>query len=236
MIKVFVTVDIKPLPDAVKRIENAVLGTGEELGGFNVWPVSQPRVTVDRKDGLVMSLRIRKKNPLAGTISPQEGSSEGVSYKLRREADSSDYWLDVTIGSLDAPGLKHVPITLKVSDGLIPELALGVRINALDHGLVVMPRTIDLGTVSLSALSSVVARIGIRRATSNIRVLSASSTLSFLRLEVQSIVEGNNYVVRVTAVPGATIKPGPFSGVVVVETDDPANQRIEVPLKVTFTK
>src|SRR5262245_7171273 len=75
-VKVSVAVNVKPLPDSVKRIENSVLSTGEEVGGFNIWPVAQPRVSVERKDGLTMSLRIRKKNPVAGTIELQEGTSE----------------------------------------------------------------------------------------------------------------------------------------------------------------
>jgi hypothetical protein len=234
ILKLVVTADIKPLPDYVSRIENATVGQGEELGGFNIWPATQPRVTLERAERLTMSLRIRRSSSVAGTIPFQEGSTDGVAYKVRQ--DGGTYWLDLTIDPSSEPGRRGVPIALKVNDGQVPELGLSVRINVLAEGLVITPRSLDLGEVSLSAPLDAVGRVGIRRTVGNIRVAKASSTLAFLRFETQTIVDGSNYVIRVTLASSSTLAPGTLTGTIVVETDDKATPRIEVPVRITFLK
>jgi hypothetical protein len=231
-------INIQPLPESVRRVENGLTSLGEEQSGFNIWPISQPRITVEKKEKLSLSIRVRKVHPQAGALEPTEGSTESVSFKMRRDPNGRDHWLDLSIGPFKEPGHYSVPLTMKVADGLNAQISLLLRINVTDSGLVVVPRTLDFGEISLTEMSGagkIARRIGIRRALGAIRVHRVSSTLAFLKVEFQAIVAGSNYLVGVTVEPGG-LTPGAYSGVIVAETDDPENARIEVPVRITFLK
>ncbi|HEU4386969.1 MAG TPA: hypothetical protein VFV34_04165 [Blastocatellia bacterium] len=232
--KLGVTADIEALPPYVNRIENATINHGEELDGFNIWPATQPRLTLEQAERLTMSLRIRRSNGLAGTMPIQEGSVEGVDFKLRQQG--AEYWLDLTISAGPEPGPRTAPINLKVTDGLVPQLGLSVRMKVLPRGLVVTPATLELGEISLAESSGLVGRIGIRRTVGSLQIKSISSTLSFLKLEMQTVVAGSNYLIRVTIAPGTNLSPGPQNGTIAIETDDRSSPHIDVPVRITFLK
>ena len=234
MLKLTVTADIEALPNYVGRIENAAVNQGEELDGFNIWPAIRPRVTLDRSERLTVSLRIRRSNQLAGTLPAQEGSLEGVAYKLRQ--DGATYWLDLAISPPSEVGRRIVPINLKVNEGLVHQLGLAVNMNVEGQGLVASPSVLDLGEKSIDESSGLVARVGIRRSTGSFQLRRVSSTLSFLKLETLTVVAGSNYVIRITIAPGSTLPQGAQNGAIVIETDDSSSPRLEVPVRIVFPK
>ena len=102
---------------------------------------------------------------------------------------------------------------------------------------VVTPRQIDIGEVQLANLQSALAvngRVGIRKTVGSFRIKSLSTTLDFLKLEIRTIVEGNNYLIRVGLDQTKPLKAATYAGILKIETDDPQTPRVEVPIKLVL--
>jgi hypothetical protein len=79
-------------------------------------------------------------------------------------------------------------------------------------------------------------RVGIRKQVGSFQIKSLTSTLAFLKLEKQTIVEGSNYLVRVTLDTTSLPKAGPYTGVIRIETDDSLTPVVEIHVKVILAK
>jgi hypothetical protein len=223
----------KPLPDFVKRISNADAAHGEKVGPFNVWPTAHPSVTVERGERLTTSLRIRPVAPDGGGL---KLSAAADSVKLRRETNGNGYWLDIAIEPAADASPRTVPIALQTSDSS-GDLNIQLTVNVQAENLIPTPRQLDLGEVSIADLrggARKVGRVGVRKLVGTFRVKAVSSTLGFLKLEQQAIVEGSNYLIRAYVDLAKLPKAGAYNGVLQVETDDAQVPRLEVPVKIVL--
>ncbi len=235
VVKLTLKADVKPLPGFVKKITNNKIGHGENEGSFNVWPAANPTVSAARGDSVKLSLRIRLSARDAGEL--QLSSDNGGQYRLRRGANKDEYWLDVDTGPINEPGSHTRAIELKTTGANQTSLTVKLTINIAVENLVATPASLDLGEVELSSLKSgtqKTARLGVRKLIGGFGVKSVSSTLPFLKFEQQTIVEGSNYLIKVSININSLPKPGPYSGVLRIETDDAQTPRVEVPIKVVF--
>ena len=192
-------------------------------------------VSAARGESVKLSLRIRPSARNAGEL--QLMSDNGGQYRLRREANKEEYWLDVETGPINEPGSHTRTIELKITGGNQTSLAIKLTINIASENLVATPASLDLGELELSSLKSGIqktTRLGVRKLIGGFNVKSVSSTLPFLKFEQQTIVEGSNYLIKVSINLNSLPKPGPYSGVLRIETDDPQTPRVEVPIKVVF--
>ncbi len=232
-----VTAIAKPLPEYVKRIKNANIGQGEQLGSFKIWPATKPEVSIGRNERTKISIRIRP--DFEGDVELKLGSNnfEQAKYTLRRE-DSRTYWLDIETEPVTEAGRRNIAIELQSVSPKVENFSVNLVLNIIEDGLVFTPAIVDCGEISLSSLKQFptrVGRAGVRKPTGTFRIKSVSSTLNFLKPEVQTMVEGSNYLIKVNTEVNNLPKAGTYQGKLIVETDDPQKPRLEIPVKITLT-
>lgn len=223
VIKVTVLANVKPLPPYIKRISTANVGYGEKDESFQVWPTARPAVSAEAGEKLNIALRVRALGPEAGTLKLGAGAPD--SWKLRREA-SGDYWLDIPIDAVSGSRTHPAPLVVDLGENRSREIRVQLTVTVPAENLVVTPRELDFGEV---APASAFQRIGIRKLVGSFRIKTLSSTLPFIKLEPATMVEGSNYLIRISIDQAKPLKPGAYSGVVVIETDE--GHKVEVPIK-----
>jgi hypothetical protein len=233
VIRLTVTATVKPLPAFVKRLAGVEIRSGYTLTGFNVWPVSHPTVTLERGEKLDITLRLR---PLSASIGTLALAPDAPAFcKLRHDASPNTYWLDLTAGPADASLTKAVPLVVTAADGISSKLTVDLAIEVPAENLIVTPRKLDLGETALSSLKAgqqKSGRIGIRKLVGSFQIKTLSSTLPFLKLEQQTIVEGSNYLIRVRIDAENLPKAGAYTGVLVIDIDD--KQKLQIPVMLTL--
>lgn len=233
LIKLTVTATVKPLPAFVKRLAGVEIRSGYTLAGFNAWPVSQPTVTLERGEKLDITLRLRPLSASTGTLALAPDAPAFC--KLRHDVSSNTYWLDLTAGPAVASLTQAVPLVVTAADGSSSKLTLNLAIEVPAENLIVTPRELDLGESALSSLKAgqqKSGRIGIRKLVGSFHIKTLSSTLPFLKLEQETIVEGSNYLIRVRIDAENLPKAGAYIGVLVINTDD--NQKLQIPVMLTL--
>jgi hypothetical protein len=226
-----VLANVKPLPGFVKRISTADVGHGEVNGAFHIWPTARPVITVEPGERLSIALRIKTLTPDAGTL--KLGPTAPETWKLRREANG-DYWLDIPIGPANETSTQVVPLVVELSDGRSREIRVRLVVNVPAENLVVTPKEIDFGQVTLENLRGTLKRVGVRKIAGSLHIKTLTTTLPFLKLEQATMVEGSNYLIRITIDPTKPLKPGAYDGILVIETDE--GQRVEVPVKLKLIR
>lgn len=218
--------NVKPLPAYVKRIASADVAHGETNGAFQVWPTARPAISIEPGERLAIALRIRALAPDTGTLTLGPGAPE--SWKLRREA-AGDYWLDIPIEAGGGSGSRTAPLVVDLGENRSREIRVQLMVTVPAANLVVTPRELDFGEVTLASVSGAAQRVGVRKIVGSFHIKALSSTLPFLKLQQATMVDGSNYLIRITIDPTRPLKPGAYSGVVLIETDD--GHRVEVPIK-----
>jgi hypothetical protein len=230
------TANVRALPDYVKRIKNANVNLGEQLGSFNVWPIAKPEMTIGRNEQTKLSLRIRPNFEAVAELKLISNNFEQAKYKLRREG--GDYWLDIETEPVNEAGTRTIAIELQSQSPKVENFSVNVVLNILDDGLLFNPAVIDCGEFPLSSLKEFptrVGRAGVRKLAGAFRVKSVSATLAFLNPVAQTIVEGSNYLITINTAPANLPKAGVYEGKLIVETDDAQKPRLEIPIKITLT-
>jgi hypothetical protein len=239
VIKVTVLATVKPLHALVKRINNADVAHGEKIGSFNVWPTARPVITVERGERLTISLRVR---PIAATGGSLKLMTAGEAVKLRRETNGSGYWLDIPVEPATATSSatdaspRVTPVVLQPSDSS-GDLNIQLTVNVQAENLITTPRQLDFGEVSIADLQSgsrKIGRVNVRKLVGAFHIKALSSTLAFLKLEHQAMVEGSNYLIRAHIDSAKLPKAGTYNGILHIETDDAQLPRLEVPIKLVL--
>jgi hypothetical protein len=226
VIQISVVAVVNPLPDYVRRIKTADIAHGEGNGAFQIWPTARPAVTVEPGERLSISLRVRPLNTESGTLKLTDAAP--ATWKLRHEA-TGDYWLDLP---LDSAGMRTVPLVVELPDGRSREIRIQLTVNIPAENLVVTPREIDFGAVAISRAQGLTKRVGIRKQVGSFHIKSATSTLPFLKLEQATMVEGSNYLFRVTIDSAKPTKAGTHEGSLIIETDE--GHRFQIPVKIVL--
>lgn len=227
--------DIKPLPGFVKLIETAAIARGDQIGPFKVWPSARPTLSLEPGVSTSIAIRIRLDAAESGELKLVSDASDGASYSLRREG--SDYWLNIAIKPSKEASSETTKIILKTTSTIPQSLTIHLTTRTPEENVTVTPRSVALGDVALSSLktgSARITRIGVRKVVGSFRVRSVSSTLEFLKLESQTIVDGSNYLIRVSIDPQKIPPAGQYAGVIRIETDDAGTPRMEVPVTLTL--
>lgn len=223
--------NVKPLPDYIKRITSADVGHGEVNGAFHIWPTARPVITVEAGERLSIALRIKALTPDAGDL--KLGPTAPDTWKLRREANG-DYWLDIPIGPANETSTRVVPLVVELIDGRSREIRVRLMVNVPAENLIVSAKEIDFGEVALENVRRTLRRVGIRKIVGSLHIKALTTTLPFLKLEQGTIIEGSNYLIRITIDPSKPLKPGAYDGTVVIETDE--GHRVEVPVKLKLVR
>lgn len=215
---------------------NVDLQRGEQLGGFNVWPTARPGISIDRGERFKFSLRIRPAATENRELQLSTKPTDRIAYKLRREANGNVYWLDVEAGPFSEAGSHQATVEMAAGSNPAPAVTIHLSVYILSENVIATPNSLDLGELLLSNLRErvkLVGRLGLRKVAGAFRITAVSSNLGFIKLEQQTIVDGNNYLIRLKIDPTALPKPGSYTGLLQVDTDDREKPRVEVPIKVT---
>ena len=220
--------NVNPLPGYVKRITTADVARGEINGAIQIWPTARPAIVVEAGERLAIALRIRVLAPNAGSLKLAPGAPE--SWKLRRDANGGDYWLDIPIEAPSESSSRVVPLVVEQSAGRSREIRVRLTVDVPAENLITTPKAIDFGEMDLASVKGTIKRLGVRKIVGSFHIKALSSTLPFLKLEQVTMVEGSNYLVRITIDPTRPLKAGSYDGVVSIETDE--GHRVECPVKV----
>ena len=221
-----IVANVKPLPAYVKRITTADIARGETDGAFQIWPTTRPAISIEPGERLAIALRIRALTHEAGSL--KLGPAAPESWKLRREA-TGDYWLDIALETGSASGPRFVPLVVDLGDNRSREIRVQLMVTVPAENLAVTPRELDFGELTLASIGSAVQRIGVRKIVGSFHIKALSSTLPFLKFQQATMVDGSNYLIRIAIDSTRPVKPGAYSGVVIIETDE--GHRVEVPIK-----
>ena len=229
---------VKPVPEFVKRMKKYNLGHGETVGSFNVWPGTSPSVTLERNERFTASFRIRPTFPEPFDLKLSPNSPDRAKVALRREENGSGYWLDIEPEPSGEGGVRNIKVDVQSSGGRVETHSIYLSVQTFGESIVFVPDVIDGGEIPLSSLKDFATRVGragVRKLAGSFKIKSISSTLPFLQVEAQAIVEGSNYLLKVTTSPSNLPKAGSYEGKVIIETDDGKQPRLEIPLKLVLT-
>ena len=190
-------------------------------------------MTVERGERLAISLRVRPVEAAGGSL---KLGAAGDSIKLRRETNGSGYWLDIPIEPATDASPRVIPIALQPGDSS-GDLNIQLTVNVQAENLITTPKQLDFGEVSIADLKSgsrKIGRLGIRKLVGAFHIKGLSSTLVFLKLEHQAMVEGSNYLIRAHVDTAKLPKAGTYNGILQIETDDAQLPRLEVPIKIVL--
>jgi len=225
---VTVAANVKPLPAYVKRITTADVARGETNGAFQVWPTARPVISVEPGERLTIALRLRALAADAGSLKLGPGAPD--SWKLRRDP-AGDYWLDIPV---DAAGARATSLVVDLGEKGSREIRVQLMATVPAENLIVTPKDLDFGELTLSAAGGATKRLGVRKLVGSFHIKTLSSTLPFLKLQQTTMVDGSNYLIKVTLDPSKPLKPGAYDGVVVIETDE--GHRVEAPIKLKLVE
>jgi hypothetical protein len=234
VVSVTVVANVKPAPDYVKRIATANVKSGETNGDFQIWPTARPKITLEPGERLDVSLRIRPLAPGARSLKLAAGAPQ--SWKLRRETDGEGYWLDIPIEPAKDTNSQTVPLIVEPKEGPAREILVQLSVNVPSENVAATPQQIDFGEMALLSLSNPMKRLGIRKQIGSFHIKKLASTLPFLKLEQATMVEGSNYMIKITIDRTTPLKAGEYQGNVIIETDDTHAVRVEVPVKIKITE
>lgn len=233
IIKLTAIATVKPLPAYVKRMTTADVASGDIGSGFTVWPTLRPTLPLERGERLDITLRLRPQTGSTATLALAPDAPDFC--KLRHDKNTNTYWLDIAAGPVDASVKRAVPLVVTDPNGAPIKLTVNLAIDVPAENLIVTPRELDLGEIALSSLKAgqqKMGRAGIRKLVGSFHIRTLSSTLPFLRLDHQTIVEGNNYLVLTRFLLDQLPKAGAYDGSLVIETDD--GNSLKVPIKLTI--
>ena len=239
VIELHLRATVKPLPDYVKRVKKINLNQGETVGSFTVWPGTTPSVVLEKNERFRVSFRIRPtfKEEFELTLPPD--SPERAKATLRREENGSGYWLDIDADPAAEAGVRNLKVEVQSSGRRFEVIPIYLSVQILGESIVFTPEVMDCGSIprpSLKDFPTRVGRAGIRKLAGAFKIKSLTSTLPFLQVEAQTIVDNSNYMIRVNSAPTNLPKAGAYEGKVIVETDDAKQPRIEIPLKIVLTE
>ncbi len=206
---------------------------GETVGEFRLWPTARPTINADRGERFSFALRIRPAAQGPSELQLLTKSTGQIDYKLRRETKGSGYWLDIGVGPFNEPGPHAATIELRTSLDASPAVKIQLTVNVLAENVITTPSSLDIGELLLSSLREQprsIGRVGVRKLAGAFRITAISSSLQFIKLEQQTMVEGSNYLIRLRSDPSLLPKPGSYNGLLHIETDDSQKPRIEVPI------
>jgi hypothetical protein len=235
VIKLTLTATVKPLPDFIKRLSSPPMAGGEQVGDFKLWPMAYPTIKAERGESLSFGIRVRPINAGPVELDLASKPSGKLDYKLRRDAGGG-YWLDVEVKQVEHTGLFTESIVLR-SRGTPPaEITVPVTVDVPARNLIITPASVDFGKVAASDLKNGAgrsSRVGIRKLVGTFKIKAVTAAREFFQVQIQEVVPGSNYVIRIGIDPAKVPGPGSHDGVLRVETDDREKPVIEIPYKLT---
>ncbi|MEW6125598.1 MAG: hypothetical protein AB1757_00930 [Acidobacteriota bacterium] len=229
---------IRPVPEFIKRMTKVNLTGGEDVGLYKVYPTAHSEMVVERQERVKLIYKIRTDDAQAGELKLVSNDFKDAKYTLRRDPASANYFLEVETEPVGEMGARNVKITLQNTGDKVQTFDIVLALKVPAESLTFAPSVVNCGEVPLSSLKEFanrVGRLGIRKLAGTFKIKAVSSTIQFLKPEIQEMVAGSNYLVRLSTDPQNLPKPGSYEGMIRIETDDAQKPVVEVPVKIVIT-
>jgi hypothetical protein len=172
-------------------------------------------------------------------------SVKRATYHIRRDTSPGSpdtfraSWIDIDLGPMPDAGLFSYSLVIPANNGKLSGLVVDVTISVIEDELVVAPSSLNLTDLQLPGKPGDAIRIGalgVRSALRTFHIIGLSSTLAFMKLEQQTIVDGRHYMIKVRVAAGAAPRPGTYEGSIRISTDDKIQPTILVPCEITLVQ
>jgi len=156
---------------------------------------------------------------------------------VRPEKAGAGFWLDVKAGPITKTGLFKGPLSIPEGAGQLPQAARGmldVTLIVVDSSITISPADLELDQISIASAGQSAKQVGIlslRKLFGSFKVASVTSSVPELRFDVTSLVPNKNYLIRIKVDRSKGLTEGAVVSSIVIATDDPNHQKIEVPFK-----
>jgi len=157
---------------------------------------------------------------------------------LRTVDNGKQYALAVTSSPALKPGRHTQTIEVMTDDPDMPRIPIELEINVYPL-VIATPQTIMLPKLALHGDLShvVIPTIYIRKVKGDgLEVKSVVSTLSFVKVDLQTERAGEAYTVRCSLDRSATLPPGDFEGKIRIQTNDADAPLLEVVVRGSFSQ
>jgi len=215
----------QPAPAALKRV-----------GRFNISP-SDKWVTA-----VVTGLTISNTFTLSSVdlkpahVTKVNPGGKDFDVNLRTVENGKQYALVVTSSPALKPGRHTQTVELMTDDPDMAKIPIDLEINVYPL-VIATPQTIMLPKLALRGDLSriVIPTVYIRKVKGDgLEVKRVTSTLAFLKLELQTETTGQAYTIRASMDGSAVREAGDFEGKIRIETNDPDSPLLEVTVRGAF--
>src|SRR5262249_36067651 len=135
-----------------------------------------------------------------------------VKYVVRPPRDQRGFWVDLDITAADKAGFFEW--SANIADPSTGEsFPVGLSALVYEESLIVNPRSLETGDVSLAALAKspiIAAQFNLRKLIGSIHIKGISSSLGFVKGGVQILVDGSNYLIKAYIVANPGVGPGKY--------------------------
>ena len=208
----------------------------KRVGSFNISPSDKWVTAV--VTGLTMSNTFSfasvDKKPAHITKINQGGKDFDVT--LRTVEDGKQYALAVTSNPALKPGRYTQTVEVVTDDPDMPRIPIELEINVYPL-VIATPQTLMLPKLTLQSDLSRIAipTIYVRKVKGDgLQIKRVSSTLPFLKLELQTEKAGEAYTVHASLDRSSGLSAGNFEGKILIETNDPDARVLEVVVRGGF--
>lgn len=210
----------------------------KRVGPFNVAPADKWVTAV--VTGLTMSntftlSSVDKKPTHVTSVNP---GGKDFEVTLRTVDNGKQYALAVTSNPALKPGRHTQTVDVMTDDPDTPRIPIELEVNVYPL-VIATPQTIVLPRLALQSDLSriVIPTIYIKKVKGDgLEVKRVSTTLPFLKLELQTERAGESYTIHCSMDKSAAPAPGDFEGKIRIETNDPDAPVLEVLVRGGFSK
>ena len=161
-----------------------------------------------------------------------------LTYQVKEGARPGVYWLDLDLGPIDDIGTFSYSLSLP-SNAMLAGLNMALIVSVVADDFMLFPPSSDFGEIKLPDPADGVVQIGrfgLRRPLRKFLIRELSSSLPFIQVSSQAIVEGNNYYIKVEMKNDGSVKAGQYDGKIRIATNDKQQATIEVPFNVKLLR
>jgi hypothetical protein len=181
------------------------------------------------------SVTIKNNQEHKFSITKLEPQGKNFSAGLKVLEPGKEYRIDVTVPPGTAIGRYREALILHTDDKAYPRLNIEMNI-LVKPDVFVTPETLDFGRINLTQVKSNSSLLNlleqdflVKRKTGDMTIKGISADFPFLKLTQDPIGKAQNFQVNV-GLAQDKLKPGKFSGSIILETDDPKFSKLAIPV------
>ncbi|MFN0120377.1 MAG: hypothetical protein ACKV2V_07740 [Blastocatellia bacterium] len=208
---------------------------GARVGPFIVSPGERINVRVAQGAASKIAFAVHVNNGQAATVKEVKTEGEAVTLKMETVEAGRRYMFTGTTAANLGPGTYEGLARITTDSKDMPELNVKLLV-VVDPAVTVNPKFLDFGTLPISSPDYDASRIGKFLFVGQARgaglvIQKVSSDLPFIRAEIRPAA-GDGAMHVLVGFDGAKLKPGSYTGKVILEFNNPLTPMVEIPVTV----